>query len=127
MNANDGLLKRRAANMRVTRIVAYPTLLTPNKLREMLEHIPSHANIIDINVSGIQHPSKKQIEQFRHRCADLYDPRFPRFSSIDRDARREIDKTVYDLDTVLQQWDLTEAFPLRFYPYKPDRFDRYSI
>lgn len=74
-----------------------------------------------------EHPSKKQIEQFRHRCADLYDPRFPRSSSIDHDARREIDKIVYDLDTVLQQWDLTEAFPLRFYPYKPDRFDRYSI
>lgn len=74
-----------------------------------------------------EHPSKKQIEQFRHRCADLYDPRFPRSSSIDHDARREIDKIVYDLDTVLQQWDLTEAFPLRFYPYKPDWFDRYSI
>lgn len=74
-----------------------------------------------------EHPSKQEIEQFRHRCADLYDPRFPRSSSIDRDARREIDKIVYDLDTVLQQWDLTEVFPLRFYPYKPDRFDRYSI
>lgn len=74
-----------------------------------------------------EHPSKKQIEQFRHRCADLYDPRFPRSSSIDHDARREIDKTVYNLDTVLQQWDLTETFPLRFYPSKPDRFDRYSI
>ena len=56
MDANDGLLKRRAANMRVTRVVAYPTLLTPNKLREMLERIPNHADIIDINVSSIQHP-----------------------------------------------------------------------
>ena len=74
-----------------------------------------------------EHPSKKQIEQFRHRCADLYDPRFPRSSSIDRDAQREIDKTVYDLDTVLQQWDLTEAFPLRFYPSKPAHFDTYEI
>ena len=74
-----------------------------------------------------EHPSKKQIEQFRHRCADLYDPRFPRSSSIDRDAQREIDKTVYDLDTVLQQWDLTEAFPLCFYPSKPAHFDTYEI
>ena len=74
-----------------------------------------------------EHPSKKQIEQFRHRCADRYDPRIPRSSSIDRDARREIDKTVYDLDTVLQQWDLTEAFPLRFYPSKPAHFDTYEI
>lgn len=56
MDANNSLLKRRAANMRVTRVVAYPTLLTPNKLREMLERIPSHADIIDISVSGIQHP-----------------------------------------------------------------------
>lgn len=46
---------------------------------------------------------------------------------IDRDARREIDKTVYDLDTVLQQWDLTETFPLRFYPSKPAHFDTYEI
>ena len=74
-----------------------------------------------------EHPSKKQIEQFRHRCADRYDLRFPRSSSIDRDARREIDKTIYDLDTVLQQWDLTEAFPLRFYPSKPAHFDTYEI
>lgn len=74
-----------------------------------------------------EYPSKQEIEQLRHRCADLYDVRFPRFSSIDRDARQEIDTTVFTLDTVLQQWDLTEAFPLRFYPYKPDRFDRYSI
>lgn len=65
MNANDSLLKRRAANMRVTRVVAYPTLLTPNKLREMLERIPSHADIIDINVSGIQHPHST-------RCVDIY-------------------------------------------------------
>ena len=60
MDANNGLLKRRAANMRVTRVVAYPTLLTPNKLREMLERIPSHADIIDISVSGIQHPHATQ-------------------------------------------------------------------
>lgn len=74
-----------------------------------------------------EHPSKQEIEQFRHRCADRYNPRFPRSSSIDHDARREIDKTVYDLDTVLQQWDLTEAFPLRFYPSKPAHFDAYEI
>ena len=74
-----------------------------------------------------EHPSKQEIEQFRQRCADLYDVRFPRFSSIDRDARREIDTTVFTIDTVLQQWDLTEAFPLRFYPSKPDRLYRYSI
>ena len=77
-----------------------------------------------------EHPSKQEIEQLRHRCADLYDvrfSRFSRFSSIDRDAQREIAETVFTLDTVLQQWDLTEAFPLRFYPSKPDRFNRYAI
>lgn len=80
-----------------------------------------------------EHPSKQEIEQLRHRCADLYDVHFPRFSrfsrfsSIDRDARREIDTTVFTLDTVLQQWDLTEAFPLRFYPSKPAHFDTYEI
>ena len=77
-----------------------------------------------------EHPSKQEIEQLRHRCTDLYDvrfSRFSRFSSINRDARREIDTTVFTLDTVLQQWDLTEAFPLRFYPSKPDRFNRYAI
>ena len=77
-----------------------------------------------------EHPSKQEIEQLRHRCADLYDARFPRFSRfscIDRDAQREIAETVWALDTVLQQWDLTEAFPLRFYPSKPDRFNRYAI
>lgn len=71
-----------------------------------------------------EHPSKKQIEQFRHRCAELCDVCSP---PIDRDARREIDKTVYDLDTVLQQWGLTETFPLRFYPSKPAHFDTYEI
>lgn len=74
-----------------------------------------------------EHPSKQEIEQLRHRCADLCGVRFPRFSSIGRNAQREIAETVWALDTVLQQWDLTEAFPLRFYPSKPDRFDRYSI
>lgn len=74
-----------------------------------------------------EHPNKQEIEQLRHRCADLYDVHFPRFSSIDRDARREIDTTVFTLDTVLQQWDLTEAFPLRFYPSKPAHFDTYEI
>lgn len=74
-----------------------------------------------------EYPSKHEIELLRHRCADLCSVRFPRFSSIDRDAQREIAETVWALDTVLQQWDLTEAFPLRFYPNKPNRFDRYSI
>lgn len=77
-----------------------------------------------------EHPSKQGIEQLRHRCADLYDvrfTRFPRFSSIDRDAQREINTTVFTLDTVLQQWDLTKAFPLRFYPSKPAHFDTYEI
>ena len=71
-----------------------------------------------------EHPSKQEIELLRHRCAELCDVCFP---PIDDATRREIDKTVWELDTVLQGWDLTEAFPLRFYPYKPDRFDRYSI
>lgn len=74
-----------------------------------------------------EHPSKQEIELLRHRCANLCNVRFTRFSSIDRDAQREIAETVFTLDTVLQQWDLTEVFPLRFYPSKPDRFNRYSI
>ncbi len=77
-----------------------------------------------------EYPSKHEIERLRHRCTDLCGvrfPRFPRFSSIDRDAQREIAETVFTLDTLLQQWDLTEAFPLRFYPSKPNRFDLYSI
>ena len=71
-----------------------------------------------------EHPDKRQIEQLRHRCAELSYTCFPR---IDRDTRREIDKTVWELDTVLQGWDLTESFPLRFYPNKPAHFDTYEI
>ena len=74
-----------------------------------------------------EHPSKREIELLRHRCADLCGVQFPRFSSVNRDTQQEIDKTVYDLDTILQQWDLTEAFPLRFYPSKPAHFDTYEI
>lgn len=71
-----------------------------------------------------EHPSKQEIKLLRHRCSELGYVGFPR---INRDLQREIDKTVWELDNVLQQWDLTEAFPLRFYPSKPSHFDTYEI
>lgn len=42
-------------------------------------------------------------------------------------TNKEIHRTVSVMNTVLQDWELNKDYPLRFYPYKPDRFDRYSI
>lgn len=31
------------------------------------------------------------------------------------------------MNAVLRDWEINKDYPLCFHPYKPDRFDRYSI
>lgn len=68
-------------------------------------------------------PDKDQIERLRDRCDNMYETN-PR---IDSHTRKELDRTIYILDTVLDQWDLTEKYPLRFYPHKPEHFTLFDL
>ena len=69
-------------------------------------------------------PTKKQIMELRYKCIQMLDGPLEK---IDWETNKEIHRTVSVMNTVLQDWELNKDYPLRFYPYKPDRFDRYSI
>ena len=69
-------------------------------------------------------PTKKQIMELRYKCIQMLDSPLEK---IDWETNKEIHRTVSVMNTVLQDWELNKDYPLRFYPYKPDRFDRYSI
>ena len=68
-------------------------------------------------------PRKEEIEQLRRRCCALLD------DGIDRDRKvvKEIHRTIWMMDIVLEEWPINEHHPLRFYAEKPTWFDRYSI
>lgn len=69
-------------------------------------------------------PTKKQIMELRYKCIQMLDDPLEK---IDWETDKEIHRTVWSLNGVLRDWELNKYYPLRFYPYKPDRFDRYSI
>ena len=69
-------------------------------------------------------PTKEQIMQLRYRCIEMLDGHYDK---IDWETDKEIHRTIWALNAVLQQWELNKSYPLRFHPYKPARFDRYSI
>lgn len=69
-------------------------------------------------------PTKKQILELRYKCVELLDDVHDK---VDWETDKEIHRTIWALNTVLQEWELNKKFPLRFHPYKPERFDRYSI
>lgn len=69
-------------------------------------------------------PTKDQIMQLRYRCIEMLDGHYDK---IDWETDKEIHRTIWALNTVLQQWELNKSYPLRFHPYKPVRFNRYSI
>lgn len=69
-------------------------------------------------------PTKEQIMQLRYQCIGMLDGPFEK---IDWETDKEIHRTIWAMNAVLQQWDLNKDYPLRFYSYKPVRFDRYSI
>ena len=69
-------------------------------------------------------PTKKQIMELRYKCIQMLDGPHDK---IDWKTDKEIHRTVSVMNTVLRDWELNKDYPLCFYPYKPDRFDRYSI
>lgn len=69
-------------------------------------------------------PTKEQIMQLRYRCIEMLDGHYDK---IDWETDKEIHRTIWALNAVLQQWELNKSYPLRFHPYKPVRFNRYSI
>ena len=69
-------------------------------------------------------PTKKQIMELRYKCIQMLDVPLEK---IDYESDKEIHRTVWAMNAVLRDWELNKDYPLRFYPYKPDRFDRYSI
>lgn len=69
-------------------------------------------------------PTKKQIMELRYKCLDMLDGPL---EEIDWKTDKEIHRTVWAMNTVLQDWEINKDYPLCFHPYKPDRFDRYSI
>ena len=62
--------------------------------------------------------------ELRYKCIQMLDVPLEK---IDYESDKEIHRTVWAMNAVLQDWELNKDYPLRFYPYKPDRFDRYSI
>lgn len=62
--------------------------------------------------------------RLRYRCIEMLDGHYDK---IDWETDKEIHRTIWALNAVLQQWDLNKDYPLRFHPYKPVRFNRYSI
>ena len=69
-------------------------------------------------------PTKKQIMELRYKCIQMLDDPHDK---IDWETDKEIHRTVWSLNGVLRDWELNKDYPLRFYPYKPVTFDRYSI
>lgn len=69
-------------------------------------------------------PTKKQIMELRYKCIQMLDGPL---ETIDWETNKEIHRTVSVMNTVLQDWELGKDYPLCFHPYKPERFDRYSI
>ena len=69
-------------------------------------------------------PTKKQIMELRYKCIQMLDVPLEK---IDYESDKEIHRTVWAMNAVLRDWELNKDYPLCFYPYKPDRFDCYSI
>lgn len=69
-------------------------------------------------------PTKKQIMELRYKCIQMLDDPHDK---IDWETDKEIHRTVWSLNGVLRDWELNKDYPLRFYPYKPVKFNRYSI
>lgn len=68
-------------------------------------------------------PSKEEIKQLRRTCNALLDDH----PELDRKVNKEIYRTIWMMDTVLEEWFINDHHPLRFYAEKPTWFDRYSI
>ena len=69
-------------------------------------------------------PTKKQIMELRDKCIQMLDCPLEK---IDDESDKEIYRTVSVMNTVPRDWELNKDYPLCFHPYKPERFDRYSI
>jgi len=69
-------------------------------------------------------PTREQIDALLDRCYEMRDD-----TSLDPKTRQEARNTTYALGRVLLDWDLSTATitPLRFYPNRDARFDRYKI
>jgi len=69
-------------------------------------------------------PTREQIDTFLDRCYEMSDD-----TSLDHKTRQEARNTTYALNRVLWDWNLSTATitPLRFYPNRDARFDRYKI
>jgi hypothetical protein len=70
-----------------------------------------------------EQPTREQIDALLDRCYEMKDD-----TSLDHKTRQEARNTTYALDRVLCDWNLYETIaPLRFYPSRDPRFDRYKI
>ncbi len=68
-------------------------------------------------------PTREQIDALLDRCYEMRDD-----TSLDHKTRQEARNTTYALNRVLWDWNLSETItPLRFYPNRDPRFDRYKI
>lgn len=68
-------------------------------------------------------PTREQIDALLDRCYEMKDD-----TSLDHKTRQEARNTTYALNRVLWDWNLSETItPLRFYPNRDARFDRYKI
>lgn len=68
-------------------------------------------------------PTREQIDALLDRCYEMKDD-----TSLNHKTRQEARNTTYALNRVLWDWNLYETImPLRFYPNRDARFDRYKI
>lgn len=69
-------------------------------------------------------PTREQIDALLDRCYEMRDD-----TSLDHKTRQEARNTTYALNRVLWDWNLSTEMitPLRFYPNRDPRFDRYKI
>lgn len=100
-------------------------------IQDQYDHVPyempimmwDHLGEFTRDILG-KEPTKKQIRELRHECLNMLDGPLEK---IDWNTSREIHRTVWVMNAVLRDWEINENYPLLFHPYKPDRFNRYSI
>jgi hypothetical protein len=69
-------------------------------------------------------PTREQIDALLDQCYEIKDD-----TSLDHKTRQEARNTTYALNRVLWDWNFSNETitPLRFYPNREARFDRYKI
>ena len=91
---------------------------------QIIKHVEPRIRLMAIQDQYDRVPCETPIMELRYKCIQMLDVPLEK---IDYESDKEIYRTVSVMNAVLRDWELNKDYPLRFYPYKPDRFDRYSI